>query len=110
MDSKWAAFRLSEIEERRRAGNDPWLEFLKVPSLRTGLYVLAAGAVDTQSPHAEDEVYHVVRGRGRFTADGEEMAVEAGAVLFVAAGVEHRFHSIEEDLEILVFFSSTPPA
>jgi mannose-6-phosphate isomerase-like protein (cupin superfamily) len=110
MDSKWAAFRLPEIEERRRAGDDPWLELLKVPSLRTGLYVLAAGAVDTQSPHTEDEVYYVVRGRGRFTADGDETAVEAGAVLFVAAGVEHRFHSIEEDLEILVFFSSTPRA
>jgi mannose-6-phosphate isomerase-like protein (cupin superfamily) len=61
--------------------------------------------VDTQSPHAEDEVYYVVRGRGRFTADGDEMDVEAGAVLFVAAGVEHRFHSIGEDLEILVFFA-----
>jgi mannose-6-phosphate isomerase-like protein (cupin superfamily) len=33
------------------------------------------------------------------------MAVKAGAVLYVAAHVEHRFHSIEEDLEVLVFFS-----
>lgn len=106
MDSKWAAFQLSEIDEqRRREGNDPWLEFLKVPSLRTGLYVLPAGSVDTQSPHAEDEVYYVVRGRGRFTADGNDMDATAGAVLFVAAHVEHRFHSIEEDLEILVFFA-----
>ena len=106
MDPKWAAFRLSEIDEqRRREGSDSWLEFLKVPSLRTGLYVLPAGSVDTQSPHTEDEVYYVVRGRGRFTADGNDMEVEAGAVLFVAAHVEHRFHSIEEDLEILVFFA-----
>jgi mannose-6-phosphate isomerase-like protein (cupin superfamily) len=108
MDPKWAAFRLAEIDEqRRRAGDDPWLEFLKVSSLRTGLYVLPAGSVDPQSPHTEDEVYYVVRGRGRFTADGEDMAVEAGAVLFVAAHVEHRFHSIEEDLEIVVFFART---
>lgn len=106
MDPKWAAFRLSEIDEqRRREGSDPWLEFLKVPSLRTGLYVLPAGSVDTQSPHTEDEVYYIVRGRGRFTADGNDLGVEAGAVLFVAAHVEHRFHSIEEDLEILVFFA-----
>jgi mannose-6-phosphate isomerase-like protein (cupin superfamily) len=108
MDPKWAAFRLSEIDEQRlREGDDPWLEFLKVPSLRTGLYVLPADSVDTQSPHTEDEVYYVVRGRGRFTADGNDMEVEAGAVLFVAAHVEHRFHSIEEDLEILVFFART---
>ncbi len=76
-----------------------------MPSLRTGLYVLPAGSVDTQSPHTEDEVYYVVRGRGRFTADGDDMAVETGAVLFVAAHAEHRFHAIEEDLEILVFFA-----
>jgi mannose-6-phosphate isomerase-like protein (cupin superfamily) len=108
MDPKWAAFRLSEIDEqRRREGGDSWLEFLKVPSLRTGLYVLPAGSVDTQSPHTEDEVYYVVRGRGRFTADGNDRNVEAGAVLFVAAHVEHRFHSIEEDLEIVVFFART---
>lgn len=105
MDPKQIAFDLSEIEQRRRAGKDPWLEFLKVPSLRVGLYVLAAGSVDTQTPHEEDEVYHVIRGRGRFVAAGEDMAVGPGSVLFVKAQVEHRFHSIEEDLEILVFFA-----
>lgn len=105
MDTKQAAFDLSEIEQRRSAGGDPWLEFLKVPTLRVGLYVLAAGSVDTQTPHEEDEIYHVIRGRGRFVADGEDREVGPGAVLFVAARVEHRFHSIEEDLEVLVFFS-----
>lgn len=106
MDPKQAAFDLSEIEQRRRAGGDPWLEFLKVSSLRVGLYVLPAGSMDTQTPHEEDEVYHVIRGKGRFVADGEDREVGAGAVLFVAAHVEHRFHSIEEDLEVLVFFAS----
>ena len=58
-------------------------------------------------PHTEDEVYYVIRGRARFQAGAEDCAVEGGAVLFVAAGVEHRFHDIEEDLETLVFFA--PP-
>ncbi|HSG39002.1 MAG TPA: cupin domain-containing protein, partial [Thermoanaerobaculia bacterium] len=35
----------------------------------------------------------------------EDMAVGPGSVLFVAARVEHRFHSIAEDLEVLVFFA-----
>lgn len=105
MNPNQAAFDLSEIEQRRRASGDSWLELLKVPSLRVGLYVLAAGSVDTQTPHEEDEVYHVIRGRGRFVADGEDMAVGPGSVLFVKARVEHRFHAIEEDLEILVFFA-----
>lgn len=107
--TKWAAFELSEIERRQRAGKAPWLEFLRVPALYAGLYVLPAGATDPQQPHEADEVYHVIRGRARFTAAGEETVVGPGTVLYVAARVEHRFHSIEEDLEVLVFFA-TPPA
>lgn len=106
MDPKWAAFDLQDVDRRRREeGGDIWREFLRVPSLRTGLYALPAGSTDPQTPHEEDEVYHVVRGKARFTADGHEMAVGPGTVLYVAAHVEHRFHAIEEDLEILVFFA-----
>ena len=39
-------------------------EFLRVPDLSAGLYVLEAGATDPQSPHTEDELYYVVAGRG----------------------------------------------
>jgi hypothetical protein len=35
----------------------------------------------------------------------EQRAVEAGSVVFVAARVPHHFHSIEEELRILVFFA-----
>jgi mannose-6-phosphate isomerase-like protein (cupin superfamily) len=108
MDRTWAAFDLADIAQRhRQAGDDPWLEFLRVSSLRAGLYVLPAGATDPQTPHAEDEVYHVLRGSARFTADGSEMEVGPGTVLYVAAYTDHRFHTIEEDLEILVFFART---
>src|SRR5437660_11666758 len=61
---KAAAFDLAELAARRAAkGSDPWLEFLSTSTLRTGLYVLPAGGVDHQTPHREDEVYHVVAGR-----------------------------------------------
>jgi quercetin dioxygenase-like cupin family protein len=36
---------------------------------------------------------------------GEERPVQAGSAVFVAAEVEHRFHSIEEDLVLLVVFA-----
>ena len=94
---------------RLLAGHDfsgePYLEFLRVPSLSVGLYVLPAGAEDPQQPHTEDEVYHVVSGRGRIQVGAEDRAVEAGTIVFVEAGVDHRFHSIEEDLTVLVFFA-----
>ena len=84
---------------------DPYLEFLRVPSLSVGLYSLPAGAEDPQEPHTEDEVYHVVGGRARIRVGAENRAVEAGTVVFVEAGVEHRFYAIEEDLRVLVFFA-----
>ncbi len=84
---------------------EPYLEFLRVPSLSVGLYALPAGAADLQQPHTEDEVYHVVGGRARILVGAEDRAVEAGTVVFVEAGVEHRFYAIEEDLTVLVFFA-----
>ena len=79
-------------------------EHLRRPDLSIGTYCLRAGAVDTQDPHEEDEVYVVISGRGRFTGGDETIDVEAGSVFFVPAREEHRFHDITEDLAVLVFF------
>jgi mannose-6-phosphate isomerase-like protein (cupin superfamily) len=43
-------------------------------------------------------------GRGRLRMGAEDVAVGPGSVAFVAAGVEHRFHDVEERLTILVVF------
>ncbi len=102
---KWAAFQMADLEERRARGDDPWLEFFRTSTLRTGLYVLPAGAKDPQGAHQQDEVYHIVKGRAVLTVDGEDHPVAPGAVLYVRAGIDHRFHSITEELEVLVFFA-----
>lgn len=73
--------------------------------MSAGLYVLPAGAVDGQKPHTEDEVYVVMEGRGRFVAAGEDRAVRAGDVIYVRRGIEHRFHTIEAELRVLVLFA-----
>jgi mannose-6-phosphate isomerase-like protein (cupin superfamily) len=99
------AFTIADLLQQQAANDSPYLEFLRVPSLSVGLYILPVGAVDKQQPHTEDEVYYVVKGRGHFTHADEDVVVSAGSVLFVAAHVEHRFHSITEDLHILVFFA-----
>jgi mannose-6-phosphate isomerase-like protein (cupin superfamily) len=70
-----------------------------------GVYVLPAGGTDPQSPHTEDEVYYIAGGRGQIFVGGEDRAVKTGDIIFVAKQVEHRFHSIEEELRILVFFA-----
>lgn len=98
-------FELAQLISQREAGNKLYLEFLKVPDLSMGLYVLPAGGTDPQSPHTEDEVYYVVSGRARIRVADEDRAVQAGSIVYVAKNVEHKFHSIAEELTVLVFFA-----
>ncbi|MCK6539210.1 MAG: cupin domain-containing protein [Anaerolineales bacterium] len=108
------AFELADLISRQKDSNKLYLEFLKVPDLPAenagmgmsmGLYVLPAGGTDPQSPHTEDEVYYVVSGRAKIRVADEEREVQAGSIVYVAKNVEHRFHSIEEELRVLVFFA-----
>jgi len=100
---------LPEINEQRARSGKSYREFLRVPAMSAGLYVLPAGATDLQRPHHEDEIYYVVRGCARFKAgaDGreEDREVSAGSLIFVAAEVGHRFYDITEELAVLVFFA-----
>lgn len=100
-------FEIGTVDTARAEAGKSYLEFLREKTLSLGLYMLAAGEEDLQQPHTEDEVYYVIRGKARFEANGQDRAVKRGAVLFVAAGVPHHFHSIVEDLSVLVIFA--PP-
>jgi quercetin dioxygenase-like cupin family protein len=99
------AFEVSQLLTECSQSGRAYLEFLRHPSLSAGLYVLSAGAIDQQQPHTEDEVYYILKGKGSILVEGESRPVTAGSVVFVKANAEHRFHTITEDLEILVFFA-----
>lgn len=99
------AYELTQLIQQQNQTRQDYLEFLRVPSLSTGLYMLPAGAVDMQEPHTEDEIYYVISGRASILVDQESRTVEAGSLVFVKANVEHRFHTITEDLRVLVIFA-----
>lgn len=88
----------------------PYLEFLRVPSLSVGIYVLEAGATDNQTPHHEDEVYYVAGGRAKMQTevDGVEKSfeVDPGTIIFIPARMNHCFTDIIQRLDVLVFFAS----
>ncbi|MCI4325031.1 MAG: cupin domain-containing protein [Thermoplasmata archaeon] len=98
---------IEDVARQARSWPDPYVEFLRQTSMSAGVYVLPAGATDRQSPHRQDELYYVTKGRGRFRQGAEERAVGAGDALFVPAGEPHRFFDIEEELVLLVVFA--PP-
>jgi mannose-6-phosphate isomerase-like protein (cupin superfamily) len=99
--TRWS---LAHLDAARAVAGKRYHEFVHEAGLSAGLYALARGSEDAQKPHTEDEVYVVMRGRARFRAEGEDAAVAPGDVLFVKAGVEHRFHDVSEDLQVLVVF------
>jgi mannose-6-phosphate isomerase-like protein (cupin superfamily) len=104
-DREMETFEIGQLIEQQSQAGKAYLEFLRVPSLSMGVYRLPAGGVDPQSPHTEDEVYYVVSGRAQIRVGDEDQAVSGGSIVFVAAHVPHRFHSIAEDLTVLVFFA-----
>ncbi len=80
-------------------------EHVRVETMSLGTYCVAAGGVDDQQPHREDEVYVVMSGSGHFEAGERRVLVEAGSVLFVPAGEVHRFVDVTSDLTVLVVFA-----
>ena len=99
------AFEISDLKQQHSTTDQLYLEFLRESSMSIGLYCLEAGGVDPQLPHNEDEVYVVLNGRAQIMVDGEDRPVQKGSIVFVDKFIEHRFHSIKEDLEILVLFA-----
>ena len=108
LGARFQAAELDAMLARAREAPDGYAaEVLRSQLLSVGLYTLAAGAVDDQTPHLEDEVYYTVRGRATLFVEGQEHPVKPGTLLFVAARAEHRFHDIVEELVLVVFWA--PP-
>lgn len=57
-----------------------------------------------QSPHTQDEIYVIIRGRGVLFHDGKRDSFEAGDILFVAAGTEHHFEDFTADIALWRIF------
>lgn len=69
--------------------------------LHRGTLDVALGAPvrpSVQTPHEQDAVYIIVRGRGVLFHDGRRDPFEPGDFLFVAAGIEHQFEDISDEL------------
>ena len=95
-----AANLLGHVSDHRR-----YHEFLRVAAMSAGVYLLPVGATDKQSPHKEDEIYYVIRGRAKMRLGDGERSVGPGDVIFVERNLEHRFFDIIEELALLVVFA-----
>lgn len=99
------AFELAQLAQQQRESGGSYYEFLNEGTLSMGRYVLPTGGKDPQQPHNEDEVYYILRGQAMIRVGDEDRPVQTGSIVYVAAHVTHFFHSITQDLDILVFFA-----
>ena len=98
-------FELDQLQAQRVQAGRAYLEFVRVPAMSVGIYVLPVGGNDPQSPHGQDEIYYVISGAGKVRLGENEQRVEQGSVIFVEAGLEHRFFDIKRQLVLLVAFA-----
>jgi len=59
---------------------------------------------DKQTPHLQDELYIIISGSGEFMNGGDRAPFSAGDILFVPAGIEHRFENFTDDFATWVIF------
>ena len=74
---------------------------------RLAVEIYAPRGTDPQTPHTRDEVYVVMAGTGWFVKGSKRHRFEPGDVLFVPAGVPHRFQQFTEDLTVWAIFCPT---
>lgn len=78
------------------------VELLRHGTLLVEMY--APRGVDPQQPHTRDEVYVVVSGTGVFLNGTERRSFSPGDLLFVPAGIAHRFEEFSDDFAVWVLF------
>jgi mannose-6-phosphate isomerase-like protein (cupin superfamily) len=96
---------LSLVDARANLSKATGTTFLEL--LRRGnlsIEIWKPEGVDTQQPHAQDELYFVVSGEGEFAHGTRRNRVQTGDVLFVAAHTPHRFESFSPDFTVWVVF------
>ena len=96
LDARWA------IDQLPGDAGEAYRLLFEHGSLEIEIY--APRGIDEQTPHSRDEVYVVISGTGTFVNGNERLPFKPGDLLFVPAGVEHRFVDFTEDFSTWVMF------
>ncbi len=105
-DSGWDIFDIEQLKSQVPQGDVSYKEFLRVPAMQCGIYRLAKGSKDMQTPHDEDELYYVIEGKAQLRVGEEVTEVGPGSVMYIQATEAHSFFEIQEDMTLLVFFAT----
>jgi mannose-6-phosphate isomerase-like protein (cupin superfamily) len=97
---------LEAIEQLKAAKDKTFTVLMKHGTMSVEYF--APQKTDVQTPHQQDELYVIVRGHGQLNRNGEMIDCKAGDVLFVPAGMDHRFEKFSDDFASWVIFYGQP--
>ncbi|MEI9983949.1 MAG: cupin domain-containing protein [Aliidongia sp.] len=106
MSTDWLISAAEALAQLPAPPAEQFLYLLEHGTAKIGLY--APRGTDPQGPHKRDEIYVVWRGRGSFERDGERRGFAPGDVIFVPAGMTHRFVDFDDDFAAWVIFYGPP--
>ncbi|RGP42271.1 uncharacterized protein BPTFM16_02583 [Altererythrobacter insulae] len=93
---------LADFEQGLAAADGPFFPGLAHGSMTVELF--RPQGEDTQQPHKQDELYLIRTGSSDFLRNGARVSVAAGDVVFVPAGMDHRFVDFSSDFDTWVIF------
>jgi len=93
---------LNAIRAQLAAADEDFFCAMRHGSMSVELY--APRGRDPQQPHTQDEIYIVHAGIGTFVKGNVRKPFKPGDVIFVEAGIEHRFENFSHDFETWVVF------
>ncbi|MEP6616097.1 MAG: cupin domain-containing protein [Ginsengibacter sp.] len=97
------SFSIPEAVLALQDGTDkPYVVMMENGSMRVEYFVPVVK--DTQQPHLQDELYVIASGTTEFVRDKEVISCNTGDVIFVPAGMDHRFISFSQDFAAWVIF------
>ena len=96
LNPEWA------LDQLPGENGEAWRTLFEHGTLRVEIY--APRGHDPQQPHWCDEVYVILSGTGFFLNGDERLPFKPGDLLFVPAGVVHRFEEFTDDFTTWVMF------
>lgn len=97
-DINWRVTLSEALARLPGAAGERYATVLEFGALAVEIY--APRGTDPQTPHTRDEVYVVMAGTGWFVRGSERHRFAPGDVLYVPAGVPHRFQQFTDDLTV----------
>ena len=100
-----STYHTDEILKKLDSSGNWFYGFLSKNTMDAGILRLMPREKDPQGPHANDELYYVIRGNGLIHIENKDVPIKPGSIIFVPARKKHHFHGNNDELQILYVFA-----